>query len=287
MIKLIVSDMDGTLLNSNHEISKENLEAIKKAQETGVSFVIATGRMYCDVEPFLKEHGIECECIVMNGAEYRDKHGNVLECIDIDKNKALEIFNMIEQNEFSAEIYTDKGLYTSNTKEKALIQTAYRIKAFDPQTSFEDAMIMAKEHMHFTDLNYITDIEEFLNSDIRIGKFVAFYNDEKTTLKVKKRLEGIKELAIASTFTKNVEINSEGAQKGLILSKVTQKMGITKDEVMVIGDSFNDYSMFTEFPISFAMENAIPEIKEITKYITDTNDNAGVAKAIYRALKFM
>ena len=53
---------------------------------------------------------------------------------------------------------------------------------------------------------------------------------------------------------------------------------------MVIGDSFNDYSMFTEFPVSFAMENAMPEIKEIAKYITDTNDNDGVAKAIYKAL---
>lgn len=285
MIKLIVADMDGTLLNSNHKISEENLEAIKKAQEMGVGFAIATGRMYYDVEPFLKKYGIECECIVMNGAEYRDKYGTVLENIDIDKNKALEIFNMIEYNGFSAELYTDKGLYTSNAKEKALIQTAYRVIAFNPQTSFQEAMIIAKEHMHFTDLNYITNIEGFLNSDIRIGKFVAFYENEETALKIKKRLEGIKKLAISSTYTKNVEVNSEGAQKGLILSKVTQKMGITKDEVMVIGDGSNDYSMFAEFPISFAMENAIPEIKKIAKYITDTNDDAGVAKAIYKVLK--
>ena len=74
------------------------------------------------------------------------------------------------------------------------------------------------------------------------------------------------------------------AQKGFILAKVVEKMGIKRDEVMVIGDSFNDYSMFTEFPESFAMENAVPEIKEVAKYITDTNDNAGVAKAIYKIL---
>ena len=51
---------------------------------------------------------------------------------------------------------------------------------------------------------------------------------------------------------------------------------------MVIGDSFNDYSMFTQFTESFAMGNAVKPIKEITKYITDTNDNSGVAKAIYK-----
>ncbi|AGX45101.1 Cof-type HAD-IIB family hydrolase [Clostridium saccharobutylicum] len=284
MIKLIASDMDGTLLNSDHKISKENLEAIKKAQEMGVHFAIATGRIYSDVEPFLKEYGIKCECVVMNGAEYRDEDGNVLESIDIDKNKAVEIFDMIESNEVSAEIYTNKGLYTIDTKEKALIQIAYRVQAFNPGTSFEEAIIIAKQHSHFTGLNYITDIKKFLNSDIKIGKFVAFYNNEETTIEVKNKLESVKGLAISSTFTKNIEINNVNAQKGLILAKVAQKMGIEKDEVMVIGDSFNDYSMFTEFPVSFAMENAMPEIKKVAKHITDTNDNAGVAKAIYKVL---
>ena len=62
-------------------------------------------------------------------------------------------------------------------------------------------------------------------------------------------------------------------------------MGIDKSEVIVLGDSFNDYSMFTEFENSYAMENAIPEIKEIAKYVTDSNNNDGVAKAIYKALE--
>ena len=87
---------------------------------------------------------------------------------------------------------------------------------------------MAKKHNHFINLNYITDIEEFLNSDIKIGKFVTFYNNEETTVKVKNSLESIKGLAISSTFTKNIEINSVNAQKGLILTKVAQKMGIKK-----------------------------------------------------------
>lgn len=287
MIKLIASDMDGTLLNSNHQIPEENIEAIKKAQKMGVNFAIATGRIYSDVEPFLKENGIECECIVMNGAEYRDKDGKILESIDIDKNKAAEIFNMIKHNDITSEIYTSKGLYTIDTKENALVQTAYRIQAFNPGTSFEDAMIMAKEHNHFTQLNYITNVEEFLNSDIKIGKFVTFYNDEETTLKIKRKLESIAGLAITSTFSKNIEINNEDAQKGLILAKVADKMGIKREEVMVLGDSFNDYSMFTEFTESVAMENAIPQIRKVAKYITDTNDNAGVAKAIYKLLNIL
>ncbi|NRY60109.1 Cof-type HAD-IIB family hydrolase [Clostridium beijerinckii] len=285
MIKLIASDMDGTLLNSDHRISKGNLEAIKKAQEMGIHFTIATGRIYGDVEPFLKKHGIECECILMNGAEYRDKYGNLLETIDIDKNKAAEIFDMMKNNDISLEIFTSCGLYALGTKEQALVQTAYRVQAFNPGTSFEEAIEIAKKHNHFTEVNYITDLETFLKSDIKIGKFNGFYSNEETTKKIKKMLESIGGLMVESTFNnKNVEINNINAQKGFILAKVAQRMGIKKDEVMVVGDSFNDYSMFTEFTESFAMENSAPEIKKVAKYMTDTNDNDGVAKAIYIAL---
>ena len=68
MIKLIASDMDGTLLNSKHTISKGNIEAIKIAQKNGLHFTIVTGRSYDMVKPLLDEFNIQCECILMNGA---------------------------------------------------------------------------------------------------------------------------------------------------------------------------------------------------------------------------
>jgi hypothetical protein len=83
----------------------------------------------------------------------------------------------------------------------------------------------------------------------------------------------------------DVEINQIEVQKGIILAKVSEMKGLQIEEVAVIGDGLNEYSMFAEFPISFAMENAIPEIKEIAKYVTDTNYNSGVAKAINKILQ--
>ena len=68
MIKLIASDMDGTLLNSKHTISEGNIKAIKAAQEKGLHFTIVTGRSYDMVKPLLNEFDIQCECILMNGA---------------------------------------------------------------------------------------------------------------------------------------------------------------------------------------------------------------------------
>lgn len=285
MIKLIASDMDGTLLNNRHEIDDETVEAIRKAEESGIIFAISTGREYDNVEPFLKKHNIRCQCVLMNGAEYRDEDGKIVEEINIENSKCREIIDILQREKVSARIFTNKGIYTSDTEEEALKEMTYRTLAFNPDMSVEEAREEAKKQPYFTQLKYIKDMEEFLNSDIEIRKFVAFHNNIELINEMKDVIGKIKGLAVSSSFVDNIEITDYSAQKGLILAKVSKEMGIENDEVMVLGDSFNDYSMFTEFTETVAMENAIPEIKKIAKYITDTNDNLGVAKAIYRVIE--
>ena len=284
MIKIIASDMDGTLLNSDHKISNENLKAIREAQEKGIHFAIATGRDYLDVEPVLKEHNLKCECIVSNGAEYRDCDGNIIESINIDKNSLREILKIMDEFNIKAELFTNDGIYTPNTREEALKGTAYMMQTFSGIESFEECLEYAKKDERFIRLKYIEDFEEFFEGTIEVRKIFAFYSDIDALNKARVEIEKISGLAVSSSFIDNIEITNENAQKGLILAKVAKKMGIAKDEVMIMGDSFNDYSMFTEFTETVAMENAIPEVKEIAKYITDTNNNDGVAKAIRKVL---
>lgn len=284
MIKLIASDMDGTLLNNNHEIDEETIVAIKKAEEAGIIFAISTGREYDNVEPFLKKHDIKCQCVLMNGAEYRDEEGNIVEEINIGNDKSRGIFDILRDNKVSARIFTNKGIYTTDSKEEALNEMTYRTLAFNPNMTFEEAKEIAKNQPYFVNLKYIKDINEFFNSDIQIRKFVAFHEDIELINKMKEVISKIDNLAVSSSFIDNIEITDINAQKGKILAKVSEEMSMNKEEVMVLGDSFNDESMFTEFVNTVAMENAIPEIKEIAKYITDTNNNLGVAKAIYKAI---
>ena len=94
MIKLIASDMDGTLLNDDHMISDENLKAIRKAQEMGRHFTIVTGRDYGAVKSYLEECNLKCECILSNGAEYRDVNGNVIESVYMNKNSVKIVFDI-------------------------------------------------------------------------------------------------------------------------------------------------------------------------------------------------
>lgn len=285
MIKLIASDMDGTLLNEKHKIDKETVVAIQKAEEAGIVFAISTGREYETVESLLKENNIKCQCVLMNGAEYRDEDGNILEDINIEQKVATKIIHILHEEKVSARIFTNKGIYTTDTEEEALKEMVYRTLSFNPEFTQDEAIEFAKIQPYFTQLNYISDLDEFLNNDIEIRKFVAFHNSIELINKMKKIIGEIEGIAVSSSFKDNIEITHITAQKGIILAKVAKKMGFKREEVLVLGDSFNDYSMFTEFTESVAMGNAIPEIKEIAKYITDTNSNLGVAKAIYRVLE--
>jgi len=285
MIKLIASDMDGTLLNDKHKIDKETVIAIKKAEEAGIVFAISTGREYETVKSVLKENNIKCQCVLMNGAEYRDEEGNILQEINIEQNTATKIIHMLKEEKVTARIFTNKGIYTTDTKEEALKEMVYRTLSFNPQLTQEEAVEVAKVQPYFTQLKFISNLDEFLKSDMEIRKFVAFHNNTELITKMKKIIGQLEGIAVSSSFRDNIEITHITAQKGIILAKVAEKMGFKRDEVLVLGDSFNDYSMFTEFTESVAMGNAIPEIKKIAKYITDTNDNLGVAKAIYKVLE--
>ncbi|MBN1038331.1 MULTISPECIES: Cof-type HAD-IIB family hydrolase [unclassified Clostridium] len=284
MIKLIASDMDGTLLNNKHDIDVETVEAIRKAEEAGIIFAISTGREYDSVKGLLDKHNIRCQCILSNGAEYRDEDGNILEVININEKYAKQIIQILDENKLPARIFTDKGVFTTSTREEALQEVVFRTLTFNPNLTKDEAKKMAEKEGFFTSLKYIDDVEKFFENGIEVRKFVAFHKDVELIDKMKKTVGKLEGLAISSSFEDNIEITDLNAQKGIILEQVAKKMDIDIKDVMILGDSFNDYSMFEIFEESVAMKNAIPEVKEIAKYITDSNDNLGVAKAIYNVL---
>lgn len=284
MIKLIASDMDGTLLNSNHDIDRETVDAIRAAEEAGIIFAISTGREYESVKEVLDKHNIKAQCILSNGAEYRDEDGNILDIININNESARKIIDILDKNNFSARIFTSKGIFTTSTREKALEEVIYRTKSFNPELTESEAKKISENLRFFTALKYIDDLDKFFDGQIEVRKFVAFNNDIELIDKMKRELSKIEGLAISSSFRDNIEITNINAQKGIILDKVAKKLSIAKEDVMILGDSFNDYSMFEIFDETVAMGNAIQEVKDIAKYITDTNDNLGVAKAIYNVL---
>ena len=285
MIKLIASDMDGTLLNDEHTISEENIKAIKIAEERGCHFTIVTGRDYSGVKNFFQEFDLKCECILSNGAEYRDINGDVIARITIDNDTVRKIVQVMMEANVAIEMFTEDGMIIINEDiyKESLLQ---RFRRYNKGKTDLEIIEIARNMYDTWKPEMIKDVEGFLDSNTDILKIMTYHEDAQYIKELKEKLKNIEGVAVASTFANDIEISNIQAQKGLILAKVIEKMGIKKEEVIVLGDSFNDYSMFTEFENSFAMENAIPEIKEIAKYITDSNDNDGVAKAIYKALEW-
>lgn len=114
MIQLIVSDMDGTLLNDSMEISSENIAAIKKVQAAGLEFVVATGRSIEEAQPILQAAGIKCRYITSNGAQIFDENGQNIFTVGIEKKKLALTMSILRHHQIYFELFTDHGGYTEN-----------------------------------------------------------------------------------------------------------------------------------------------------------------------------
>ncbi len=286
MIKLIASDMDGTLLDAEMRISQENIDAIRYAQEQGVEFVIATGRNVFEALPPLKEAGIECAMITLNGAHVFDKEGNSLFTTPIDKNELLQMFDILDQHGIYYEIATQEGNFTMS-KEARIEQFATHVTDALPHLTHRMAIAMTVARLEFFPVNVVPSIREFAaQEDIEVLKVICFdKRGNKHLGAAGKKIAEFEDCVVTSSGNNNIEINHKYAQKGIAVSHVAKERGVDLEHVMTIGDNLNDLSMIQVAGVSFAMGNALNELKEEAKYLTDENVNSGVGKAIIRAIE--
>ena len=281
MISVIASDMDGTLLNEELKISQENAAAIKAAQAKGIHFVVATGREYREAKPLLDEYDIKAPLITLNGAAMFDVDSKLLDMIPITKPVAKLIMHQLEKNNLYYEITTNKGVI-SNSRARRIEMIANLLSTVNPDTSYKLAVAMSTARVELMNVTYLDDYQELLdNNQYSILKIIAFgKNGQKQLAPIQKMIEDKVDVAISSSFENNIEINSPRAQKGIAVEHFAQELNIPMDQVMTIGDNLNDASMLKVAGVSYAMGNAIPAIKQMAKYVTVTNNENGVAKAI-------
>ena len=284
MIKCIATDMDGTLLNSVQQISRENKEAILKAQAQGVEVVVATGRSYQEATYVLAEAGLTCPVICVNGAEVRSKEGDVLSATPIEKHLARDVAARLTANDVYFEVYTNQGAFTVDP-DKAVSILVDIITSANPEVNRAEITEAAGARIRDGLIHTIEDYELlFADEDYQIYKLLAFSFDKEKLEAANQALTGLTELAVASSGHENLEITNRGAQKGIALEAFVTAKGIDLAETMAIGDNYNDVSMLKKAGRSVAMGNAGYEIKSLCDVITDTNEESGVAKAILEVL---
>ena len=285
MIKLIASDMDGTLLDAHMSISTENTEAIRMANELGSEFMVATGRNAQEARAALDEAGLDCAMITLNGAQVFDRSGKSLVTVPIPSPQAMTVLDILEANGMYYEVATNPGLY-SESHPKRIESFASSIATHMPHLTYKMAIAMASANLELLHITYVDSIRELLLDDkLEVLKIICFHTEGPRILgPVGKEISNLGELAVTSSGQNNLEVNHKNAQKGIAVAHVAHERGITLDEVMTIGDNFNDVSMLQTAGVSFAMGNAEIEVKDYAKYLTDTNLESGVGKAILRAI---
>ncbi|KAF1302403.1 Cof-type HAD-IIB family hydrolase [Candidatus Enterococcus willemsii] len=285
MIKLIASDMDGTLLNAEMQISEENVAAIRYAQSQGIEFMVATGRNRAEALPPLTQAGIECAMITLNGAQVFDKAGNSLFSAPIEQTVVQKTLALLDEHEIYYEIATNEGIYTAN-KEQRIENFASAIAEMMPHLTYNMAIAMSVARLDFFPIHIVEDLHELvMRDDLSVLKIICFHKEGAKRLgPVAKEIDAFGDLAVTSSGQNNIEINHRNAQKGIAVSHVANDRQIPLSEVMTIGDNLNDVSMLQAAGVSFAMGNGLPEVKEYAKYVTETNIESGVGKAIRRAI---
>lgn len=275
MIKLIASDLDGTLLNKEHQLSKRTAAVIKKLQEAGYRFLAATGRTYESSAPLFERHGICCEYLLLNGALLCDSRKTVYRSIVMDAELVKKIFTYLCQREMAFHMYTAKGTAVTD-KEKAT--EAFLAHARKSGMSEEKIEAMLKEDGFGRYDMEIRDVDELLQQQIPVYKIEVYGEDPLELEDVRVYFEQYEELAIANSFENNIELTMKQAQKGYTLQAYCQMHGIAEDEVLVLGDSLNDVCMLQLFSNSIAMKNGGKEAKASARYHSLlTNEEEGAA----------
>jgi len=267
--KLVCIDVDGTLLNNQHKITKRTKEIILKAHKLGVHIVISTGRMYTDAEYYSNLIGVKSPVIASNGAFIKEKDNDkVIYKNILGENLSLELLEIFRKHCIKPYFCTPHKFYYGNVMFK-LFYLATRILG---------------KRSNKLDLGYVFSWDQWQKILHRekdnIVKSEIIYRDAALIYELRNEIKTLTELEIVDSSKYNIEITRKGVSKGKAVEILATLYGLTRDEIITIGDSENDLSMIEYAGLGIAMRNAPDRIKRKADYITDTNDNEGVANAI-------
>lgn len=271
-IRLIATDLDGTLLNSRKELTPRTLRAIKRAAEAGIEFVPATGRFYRGCPEELRKLPFIRYAVVINGAcVYDVKNDSFIHRTDIPAADAVRIFDIVKNFPAEYECYAEGWGYAPE-------DLAARIDEF---TESDFARRIVK-----TLRTTVSDLSAYVTEHFDGVHKVQMFTDDKSVLAAAARAvhEVYPDYLITHALDCNLEINSPKAGKGNALKALASHLGLSMDQVMVFGDGNNDISMLKAAGCGVAMANAMPEVKAVADRVTLSCDEEGVAAAIEELL---
>lgn len=285
MYKMVAVDLDGTMLNSYGEVTENTKRVIKQTIQKGTEVIIASGRSIDSIKTISNEIGSTKYMIAGNGAVVYDiKNDKIVYEKYIPKNKAIDIIKTCEQNSIYYNVYTNKSIIASSLRFNVLYYYKENIKKEDSK----------KTHITLVEdiLKYVEDMQ-----DEKIMKIFICDSTQSVFNSIIKKFDGVQDLEVldVSHMSRKVikhgttdvpieyyytEISMKNVDKWYAIEYLIDKLNIEKNEVMTIGDNMNDKKMIEEAGLGVVMKGSTPVVTAVADFVTDDNNNEGVAKAI-------
>lgn len=284
-IRAVVTDMDGSFLNGNSAVSPANAKAVENLGKAGIRFMVCTGRSLYEAGIPLKEAGISCDMIAMNGAAVYAADGTQKKQYTLSMDKIREAAAAVEavRDRLIIHMVTDCGEFI--IAEEAVFRHFFLTRIFAPKPGEERT---AEEEDKLLSGFIRTTMDEFFNKDLQCYKMVTLSEDTELIREIEPALKSISGVCVAASFPTNWEITHENASKGKGLTDYTEELGYSLEEIMAVGDGDNDMSMIA-LPLgwSVAMGNGSTLIKETADVITLSNKEDGFAFAVEALLSVL
>ena len=285
MYKLVAIDLDGTMLNSYGMVTENTKKAIKDTINKGTEVIIASGRPIDSIKTIAKEIGTENYFIAGNGALIYDiKKDEIIYEKFMNKQKVLEIIKICEENSIAYNIYTEKTIIAKGLKYNVLYYYKENLKKEENKktniTIVEDVYEYIKnlENEKFLKITVCDETKSVFNSIIRKLRTVEDI-DVLDVLHMSRKMikQGTEDVPIEYYYT---EISLKDVDKWNAIEYLAEKMNISKDEIIAIGDNINDKKMIENAKVGIAMGQSTPVITKIADFVTLNNNEDGVAKAL-------
>jgi Cof subfamily protein (haloacid dehalogenase superfamily) len=262
---LLAVDLDDTLLNSNSAISTRNKEAIRRAVEMGVKFMIVTGRMFKTSVGYLGELGFEEDCPLINYHGALVKKARSKETLlhrPIPNQIAIAVLEQVEKTDYHISVFLEDQLYIGEENEQSRYYQSF--------TGIE--------------LQPVGSLSAFLQNNGSCPTKMSIIRRDGTLEDIEQKLRAdfYDQLAILQSRPFFLEITDRLATKGQALSWFIEQKGIRPDQVIAIGDGPNDIDMLSFAGLGVAVANARPEVKAVADLVTVSNEDDGVAEIIER-----
>jgi Cof subfamily protein (haloacid dehalogenase superfamily) len=266
--RLIAIDLDGTLLNEKKAVSPANAAALKRAAAAGAKIMISSGRIFPEAE--LAVRGLDSVSLISacNGADIFD--------LTTRKGKGSRPLPPEALDGIVAVLRDSPLFYSLYTHDTVIIE-----KGIPARFACYKAYIEGR----FARSVFVDDIRDPgpVAAD-GVYKIYAMSPDERETARVRASIERRVEADISSSYANNIEITAKGVNKGSALATIEREYGISREEMIALGDSENDLPMLNYAGLPIAMGNAEPCVRDAAKAVTLSNEEDGVAAAIEKYL---